>query len=105
MIKLGRLSEFHLGTKYAITPICVIRFAKKRDILRSLEESKKLVPKEYEENIAFVALNSVLVGLIGKAKNEREREKEEEKRRQEEEGERRMQKEQEDERRKHMLEI
>ncbi len=37
----------------------------------ALEQSKKLVPSEYSENIALIALNSMLIELIEKATLER----------------------------------
>ena len=46
----------------------------------ALEESKKLVPSEYSDNIALIALNTMLIELIEKAKKEqttKENEKEE----------------------------
>jgi hypothetical protein len=67
LVRLGRLSEFQLGTRYAITPLCEIKYARKKHVLMVLKESKKLVPPEYSENIALVALNSMLVELIEKA--------------------------------------
>jgi hypothetical protein len=71
LVRLGRLSEFQFGTQYAITPLCIIKFARRKHILMALEQSKKLVPSEYSENIALIALNSMLIELIEKATLER----------------------------------
>jgi hypothetical protein len=73
LVKLGRLSEFQFGTQYAITPLCIIKFAKKKNVLQALAESKKLVPPEYADNIALIALNTMLIELIEKAKNEKDK--------------------------------
>jgi hypothetical protein len=53
--------------------LCEIRYARKKDVKAVVEESKNLVPKEYAENIALIALNSNLLNLIHKAKNEKKK--------------------------------
>ena len=71
LVKLGSFSESQFGTQYAITPRCAFKFARRKHVLRAFEQSKKLVSPEYSENIALIALNSMLIELIEKETLER----------------------------------
>jgi hypothetical protein len=46
--------------------------------MQALAESKKLVPPKYADNVALIALNSMLIELIEKAKKEKEKKKDDE---------------------------